>query len=149
MSGRWFLWVLGAAAVLGALIALALPLSLHVVDRTGQRIPCGNGYRPSYEVSDREDALNRSSHDTGGPAFAVSDYGSQCSSLVAHRRLTVLGVAGVGAIVLGAGFVGALPGVGQGRRSRAASRVASSQVWPPMGHNETTWPISRTLNAAR
>lgn len=136
--------------MLGALIALALPLSLHVVDRTGQRISCGNGYRPSYEVSDREDALNRSSHDQGGPAFALSDYGSQCSGLVAHRRLTALGVAGIGGILFGAGFVGALPGVGQGRRRSAAARqVAPAQVWPPMGHNETTWPIRQKLNAAR
>jgi hypothetical protein len=138
MTVSSFLRLLGAAAVLGALIALALPLSLHAVDRTGERIPCGNGFQASHDVARQQDELNRSHHDRGGPGFAVSDYGAQCAALVADRRLTAITVAGGGVAISTVVCLGAL------RPLRVNRRHAH-----PANYSDTTSPIRHPVNAAQ
>lgn len=92
--------LLGAAAVLGAAIALTLPLGLDVVDRTGAPIPCGTGMHPSYDVAAKQDLLNLDQHTLAGPGYAMSDYAEQCEGLVAERRMAALSVGGGGAVLL-------------------------------------------------
>jgi hypothetical protein len=70
---RWVM-VAGMAALLGAVLALFLPLELKSVDRGGYPIPCGNGLRPEYSVAREQDQLNFEQHAVRGPAFLSSNY---------------------------------------------------------------------------
>jgi hypothetical protein len=92
--------LLGAAAMLGAMIALTLPLGLAVVDRTGAPIPCGTGMTPSYDVAAQQDLLNLDQHTLAGPEYAMSDYAEQCEGLITDRRTAALTVGGSGAVLL-------------------------------------------------
>src|SRR5689334_21610919 len=92
--------LLGASAMLGASIALTLPLGLDVVDRTGVPVPCGTGLNPSYDVAAKQDLLNLDQHTLAGPAYALSDYTEQCEELVTDRRMAALSVGGGGAMLL-------------------------------------------------
>jgi hypothetical protein len=92
--------LLGAAAMLGAMIALTLRLGLDVVDRTGAPIPCGTGFHPFYDVAAKQDLLNLDQHTLAGPAYAMSDYAEQCEGLVTDRRTAALTVGGSGAVLL-------------------------------------------------
>ena len=92
--------LLGAAAVLGALLALFLPLQLGAVDRGGFRIGCGTGWGADASVAQRMDALNAQQRALAGPAFVASDYAGECAALVADRRVAALAVAAVGLVVL-------------------------------------------------
>lgn len=100
MLGRSILNLLGASAMLGAMVAVALPLGLNAVDRTGQPIPCGSAFSPDYEVAGKQDLLNLDQHTLAGPAFATSDYVVQCAGLVTNRRNVALSVGGGGAALL-------------------------------------------------
>lgn len=114
--------LLGAAAMLGAVIALTLPLGLDVVDRTGAPIPCGTGLNPSYDVATKQDLLNLDQHTLAGPAFAMSDYTEQCEGLVTDRRLATLSVGGGGALLLLAVLAGPY-----GARALASRRGRQAQ----------------------
>ncbi|BBZ35160.1 hypothetical protein [Mycolicibacterium confluentis] len=92
--------LLGAAAVLGALLALFLPLQLGAVDRGGFRIGCGTGWGADASVAQRMDALNAQQRALAGPAFVASDYAGECAALVADRRVAALAVAAAGLVVL-------------------------------------------------
>lgn len=97
---RWCAGVLGAAAVLGSMLALAEPVELHAVDRGGQRIACGTALEPVYDAAAREDAVNRRLHDTRGPLFQPTSYTDDCQALISERRsvglpAAVLGTLGV------------------------------------------------------
>lgn len=96
MIARPLVYLLGAAAVLGALIAAGMPLALSAVDRAGAPIPCGNGFRPAYGVAAQQDLLNLDQHTLGGPGYAESDYTAQCAGLVGARRAAALSVGGSG-----------------------------------------------------
>ncbi len=92
--------VLGAAAMLGAFLALCVPLSLRVVDRAGQPIACGTGLQPDTSVARYVDTLNAQLRAQGGAAFVASDYVGECAALIGDRRAVAGTVAGVGAAVL-------------------------------------------------
>lgn len=89
------------AAVLGALLALLIPLSLQSVDRNGSPIPCGTSLHHRFELARAQDQISRDENHTKGPAFAISDYEAQCRALLS-RRTTVAGQVGA------AGAVGVL-----------------------------------------
>ncbi|MGV0838027.1 hypothetical protein [Mycolicibacterium thermoresistibile] len=95
---RWCVGVLGAAAVLGSMLALAAPVALHAVDRGGQRISCGTGLEPLYETAAREDAVNQRLHDTRGPLFQPTSYTDDCEALISERRSVGLPAAVLGTI---------------------------------------------------
>lgn len=65
---RWVLGVLGTAAVLGSLFGLTLPLSLHVVDRSGSPIACGTAFHPDQRRAPVKTTLIKS-----------------CTTVLAHR----------------------------------------------------------------
>lgn len=131
---RWMVklvGLLGAAAVLGAVIALTLPLGLDVVDRTGAPIPCGTGMRPSYDVAAKQDLLNLDQHTLAGPEYAVSDYAEQCEGLVTGRRTAALSVGGGGAVLLLAVLAG--PFVARALASRRGRQGEYAGSAEPIG----------------
>jgi hypothetical protein len=95
------LTVVGAAAVVGALLAFAMPMRLYFVDRAGVPIPCGTGFGPRYDVARQQDQLNLAEYDSGGTMFVVSNYAEQCEALVTDRRAIAAPVvaAGVGTVL--------------------------------------------------
>lgn len=92
--------LLGAAAVLGSLLALAMPLSLGAVDRAGAPIACGTGFSADIGTAQRVDALNLSQHALGGPSFITTDYVGDCAALVGDRRWVAITVLALGAVIL-------------------------------------------------
>lgn len=124
VSGGWHPvrsgWqLLGAAAVLGAFLALCVPLSLSVVDRAGQPIACGSGLNPDASAARYVDTVNRQLRIEGGAAFVASDYVGECSGLIGDRRAAAGTVGGVGAAVLLTALIA--PVVVGARRSRTPS----------------------------
>lgn len=109
---RWVLGVVGAAAVLGSLFGLTMPLSLDVVDRSGSPIACGTGFHPDHRRAAREDAVNADLHNSFGAPYERSDYRAQCGALVSDRRSISLSVLGGGGVLLGAGCLLALRAAG-------------------------------------
>jgi hypothetical protein len=97
---RWLLGVVGAAAVLGSLIGLTLPLSLQVVDRSGMPIACGIGFHPDHHVAAHEDAVNKDLRNTFGALYELSDYTAQCDAIVDTRRRIACSVLGFGGALL-------------------------------------------------
>ena len=93
---RWFAALAGLAAVLGALVALSIPLALHMVDRRGEPIACGTGWHGDPAVARHEDVLNRQQHLLVGEQFVLTNYAAECDRLVADRRWLAAGVAGCG-----------------------------------------------------
>jgi hypothetical protein len=108
MFARSVLNLVGAAAVLGALVATLLPLGLDAVDRAGEPIPCGSGAHPNYQVAAQQDRLNLDQHTLAGPGYMASDYVEQCSELVGARRTAAFSVAGAGAGLVLVGWAGPL-----------------------------------------
>ncbi|MUL78530.1 hypothetical protein [Mycolicibacterium sp. CBMA 226] len=92
------LMVVGMSAVLGAVLALFLPLELESVDRGGAPIPCGTGLRPEYTVAREQDQLNSEQHASRGAMFVRSDYADQCAALSTVRRTVAVPVAAAGAV---------------------------------------------------
>lgn len=113
--------LVGAAAVLGALLALWLPLQLGAVDRSGTPIACGTGFSEDLTVASRVDALNATQRDLAGPGFLASDYAGECAALVAERRTTALTVAGAGVVLILVTFADAAV-LAAGRAGRRSDR---------------------------
>jgi hypothetical protein len=97
---RWILGVVGAAAVLGSLLGLTLPLSLQVVDRSGTPIACGIGFHPDHHAAAHEDAVNQDLRNTFGALYEPSDYAAQCDAIVHTRRRVAFSVLGFGGALL-------------------------------------------------
>lgn len=114
---RWLATLAGLAAVLGAMVSLTLPLTLHVVDRRGEPIVCGTGWRGDPATAQQEDMFNRQQHLLVGEQFVISNYAGECDRRVVDRRHLAAGVAGFGAALLLAAV--AAPMVA-GRRSAPA-----------------------------
>lgn len=128
MFARSILNLLGTAAVLGALIAAAMPLALDAVDRAGQPIPCGNGIGPAYNAAAKLDLFNLDQYTLAGPGMAVSDYSEQCAGLVSARRAAALTVGGGGAALMLAAFgTPHLMRVLASRRSRQAEHPGPAE----------------------
>lgn len=117
MRSGWQL--IGAAAVLGAFLALCVPLGLSVVDRAGQPIACGSGLTPNVAIAQHVDTLNRRLHVENGPGFVATNYAGDCAELIADRRSVSLAVGGIGAAILLATLVA--PAVAGARRARAGA----------------------------
>jgi hypothetical protein len=101
------------SALLGAVMALFLPLELESVDRGGTPIPCGTGLRPEYTVAREQDQLNSEQHASRGAMFVSSDYVDQCAALSTARRSVAVPVAVAGAV---AAFVALVVSVRESRR---------------------------------
>lgn len=132
---RWVLGVVGAAAVLGALLGLTVPLSLQAVDRSGLPIACGTGFHPDADRAAREDAFNQDLHRSYGAPYELSDYRAQCDATVSSRRHISVSVMAVGGALLGTTFLLALRAAGyldlsrrRNRRPTPAPRTANQ--WP-------------------
>ena len=91
---RWLATLAGLAAVLGAMVSLTLPLTLHVVDRRGEPIVCGTGWRGDPATAQQEDMFNRQQHLLVGEQFVISNYAGECDRRVVDRRHLAAGVAG-------------------------------------------------------
>lgn len=133
MFGRSIVNLLGASAVLGALIAAAMPMGLNAVDRAGAPIPCGNGLRPSYEVAAKQDQLNLDQATLAGPAYVVSDYTAQCTALITERRTVAASVGGAGVALVLAGCCAPhvarrLSAVRASRRGRKAQHAGAAEA---------------------
>ncbi|MHA7652719.1 hypothetical protein ACX9NE_24255 [Mycobacterium sp. ML4] len=113
---------MGAAAVLGSLFGLTLPLSLQAVDRSGSPIACGTGFHPDHRRAAREDAVNLDLHNGFGAPYELSDYRAQCDALVSARRNISVGVMFFGGALLGTGCLMALRAAGYIEPSRARGR---------------------------
>lgn len=132
---RWFLGIVGAAAVLAALLVLPLPLSLQVVDRGGVAIACGTAFHPDYGLAAREDALNKDLHMSFGALYEPSDYATQCEGIVATRRGITYSVLAIGGALLAtavllslraAGYVNLIPS----RQRETPVRIPKSSPAP-------------------
>ncbi|MCV6976891.1 hypothetical protein [Mycobacterium bourgelatii] len=126
------LGIIGAAAVLAALLVLPLPLSLQAVDRTGLPIACGTAFHPDYDFAAREDALNKDLHSSFGAFYVPSDYENQCAAIVATRRGIAYSVLVGGGVLLGAAFLLSLHAAGYVDLSRERFRMASKQRATPV-----------------
>jgi hypothetical protein len=85
--------LIGTVLLAGALVALGFPVYLDSYDRWGIQIKCGTGYHSQLlqaTIADQQPAQQ------SGPA----DYVDHCKSAVQHRRVWVLPVAGLGAVLL-------------------------------------------------
>jgi hypothetical protein len=122
--------VVGAAAVLGSLFGLTLPLSLQAVDRSGAPIACGTGYHPDHRRAAREDAANFELHNGSGEPYELSDYRAQCDALVSARRNISLGVMVVGGAMLVTSGLLALRAAGYIELSRRSARRAAAPTRP-------------------
>ncbi len=125
---RWVLGVVGAAAVLGSLFGLTLPLSLQAVDRSGSPIACGTGFHPDHRRAAREDVVNRDLHTRFGAHYEVSDYRAQCDAVVSARRNISVNVAVFGSALLATSCLLALRAAGYIELSRPrGSRPAATK----------------------
>lgn len=127
---RWVFGVVGAAAVLGALFGLTLPLSLHAVDRSGSPIACGTGYHPDHRRAAREDAVNRDLHNGFGAPYELSDYRGQCDALVSARRNISVNVMVLGGTLLAASWLLTLRDAGYISLSRRTGGRATPMAQP-------------------
>lgn len=118
---RATLRVIGASAVLGALLALCLPLQLGAVDRGGNPIGCGRGLAADTVMARRIDAVNQQQRAQAGPAFVASDYAGECAAAVADRRWVAMGVAATGVVILLGTLIDPLAG-GADRSQRRQGR---------------------------
>ncbi|WP_142277023.1 hypothetical protein [Mycobacterium asiaticum] len=128
---RWVFGVLGAAAVLGSLFGLTLPLSLQVVDRGGTPIACGTGFHPDRSVAAHEDVVNRDLHTHFGAPYEASDYTAQCDAVVATRRDISFSVMAFGGALLAATVLLTLRAAGYldfSRRSRSQRWVVGDRA---------------------
>lgn len=125
MGMRSVATLVGAAGVLGSLLALATAVGLGAVDRSGAPIPCGDGFRPDFEVAAKVDRLNFDQNILSGPQFETSDYAEQCDGLIDTRRTVAAAVALGGAVLLGS--VSAVPYLGRLRRGGQADRTGSAE----------------------
>lgn len=100
MTARLVATIVGLAAMLGAVLALTTSLGLGAVDRTGEAILCGNGFRPEYDIATQQDKINLYQHNTSGPTYLASNYVQQCGQLVRNRRITAAIVGGCGGLLL-------------------------------------------------
>ncbi|BBZ12678.1 hypothetical protein [Mycobacterium branderi] len=92
LTRGWLDMLIGAALLVGALVALCFPVYLGSYDRYGMQINCGNGYSSQLlqaTLDDQEQAQH-----------AATNYVDQCKSAVAHRRAWVLPVAGLAVLIL-------------------------------------------------
>lgn len=126
---RWVLGVVGAAAVLGSLFGLTLPLSLHAVDRSGSPIACGTGFHPDHRRAAREDAVNRDLYKGFGASYELSDYRAQCDALVSARRNISVNVTVFGGALLAVSCLVALREAGyiELARRRGSRRKRTKQ----------------------
>lgn len=123
--------LLGAAAVLGSLLALAMPLSLGAVDRAGTPITCGTGFSTDIGTAQRIDQLNLSQHSLVGPRFISTDYVGECAALVAERRWVAITILAVGAVVLLGTVIDPLPtGAVRAQRQRGRADWVSAANAP-------------------
>jgi hypothetical protein len=104
MDIRTLCRVVAAAAMLGAAVSATASMSLGFVDRTGVRIACGTPFHPMLDIATREDATNAQQHTVRGPTFVLSDYASQCSTIIDGQRTIAMTVATVGAMICVASF---------------------------------------------
>jgi hypothetical protein len=117
---RWFVALLGLAAILGATVSLAIPLALDVVDRTGVRIACGSGWQPDGGTARHEDTLNHQQHLLVGAQFIVSDYAGECAEKIVDRRQLAAGVGAFGGALALATLLVRYAGSDRPRRRREA-----------------------------
>lgn len=125
--------VVGMASLLGAVLALSVPVHLNAVDRSGNPIPCGDGLHPTYDAAREQDALNLEQHLNRGAAFLASDYVGQCAALQSHRRTIATPVGAVGVIMT-------LMAVGLVARSQRNAVREHRQADSPRGWAITTDP---------
>lgn len=143
MFARPLLYLFGTAALLGALIAGAMPLALNAVDRAGEPIPCGNGFRPAYGIAAQQDLLNLDQHTLAGPGYAKSDYTEQCNTLIAARRTASLSVGGAGAALTLVVFV--TPQLARLWSSRRHRQTQDTGAAEPIGNE----PVHAGVGAQR
>ncbi|MGJ6123390.1 hypothetical protein QN239_12525 [Mycolicibacterium sp. Y3] len=86
--------LVAGAGVLGALVAMAQPLTLSAVDYGGVQITCGTGYVPDISVAARLDRINVDQHNLATSRLIVTDYVGQCQQVV-HCRWGASAAAGV------------------------------------------------------
>jgi hypothetical protein len=138
MAMRSSVTVLGAAAVLGSLLALTTAVGLDAVDRNGAPIPCGDGFRPDFEIAAKVDRLNFDQNILSGPQFETSDYAEQCDGLMGTRRTVAATVALGGAALLGS--VSAAPFLGRLRRGRQTDGTGPAEPAGDQAHHARVDP---------
>ena len=97
---RRYVAAIGAAAILGALASLAVPLHLDAADRNGRALPCGTGLRPNLSIVTTEDQLNGFLHDQDTNRYHRSDYIGECAGWILRKRHAALFVGATGALTL-------------------------------------------------
>ncbi|MGH3541278.1 MAG: hypothetical protein ACRDTO_02700 [Mycobacterium sp.] len=98
--------LIGAFLLVGALVALCLPVYLGTYDQWGVKLKCGNGYHVELlqaTIDDHGRDPQDPQYASAGPspgARPATGYVDQCKSAIAHRRSWVIPVAGLGALIL-------------------------------------------------
>ena len=123
---RWFAYPLGVAAIVGALIALTMPVGLGAADRTGSAITCGTPMSPSLGTARHEDSLNSQLHRMVGSQYRTSDDAGQCESLIALKFRVALPVAALGGLAIAMAMAADVVAVGARARRRSVGMVEPS-----------------------
>jgi hypothetical protein len=117
---RRYLIAAGAAAVLGALLSLCLPIHLDAADRNGQFLSCGTALNPDGVGVGAEDRLNALRHSRDRDRLHLSDYTGECAAWIIVKREVALGVASTSVgVIIAAAFL-----MHPSRRRQLTSTVA-------------------------
>lgn len=113
----WLAMLIGAALLIGGLVALCFPVFLDSYDKYGVQIKCGNGYHAE---------LLQATIDDQEPASAAvrptTSYVDQCNSALAHRRAWLIPVAALGVLIL-------IPDLVAWARGRSPRGPVSINAW--------------------
>lgn len=135
---RWLAYPLGVAAVVGALIALTMPVSLGAAARSGSPIACGTALSPDLTTARHEDSLNRQLIQFAGPRYHPSHYADECDAIIALKRRAGMPVAALGGLVIAVVLAADVLAAGLLGRRRAAPGLATAARlgFPatPVGH---------------
>jgi hypothetical protein len=113
----WLAVLVGAALLVGGLVALSFPVFLGSYDQYGVQIKCGNGYRAELLQALLDDQESAST-----PARPTTSYVDQCGRALAHRRAWLIPVVVAGALIL-------VPDLVAWARGEAASPAEQPHEW--------------------
>lgn len=101
MPLRWFLVLVGVVAIIGALVALATPITLSGMHK-GASIQCGSVLSPDQTTAHQADLASA----IVDPLGAGSDYRGECNAAAGQRKawaiptMVLAGVVILGALVV-------------------------------------------------
>jgi len=90
--------LIGLSLLLGGVISMAIPMSLHAVDTRQLPITCGTAWTPDTAVAASQDRLNKTLHQSDS-RFATSAYTEECGQLLGQRRSVAVAAVALGLLL--------------------------------------------------